>query len=90
MEKSCRVFEDAYVRKNWVLAAAAPPPLNTPLPIRRPRGVPHGIWTLIMPLLKEKSAALKCLRHDRFLFLFFFISMFPTLFLSLFPSNLAF
>lgn len=32
--------------------------------------VPGGCWTLIVPLLKEKSLALKCLRHDRFLFSF--------------------
>lgn len=73
------------VRKNWVPASipSSPPPL-----VQRPRGVPLGIWTLIMPLLKEKSVPLKCLRHDRFSFFSFsFQCSTPTL--SLFSRPIS-
>ncbi|ROI64850.1 Homeobox protein cut-like 2, partial [Anabarilius grahami] len=36
-----------------------------PSPALRFLEVPGGCWTLIVPLLKEKSLSLKCLRHDR-------------------------
>lgn len=50
----------------WVSSAL----VLLPPPAARFLEVPGGSWTLIVPLLKEKSSALKCLRHDRFLFSF--------------------